>query len=63
VFAAHGDDVQFTMIDGRVLMEEGTVTGVDTDAIREEASEISSELDAKRSATADTATYVSLNGS
>jgi 5-methylthioadenosine/S-adenosylhomocysteine deaminase len=49
VFAAHGDDVQFTMVDGQVLMEKGNVTGVDADAIREEASEISSKLDAKQS--------------
>lgn len=51
VFAARGDDVQFTMVDGRVLMENGTVTCVDADAIREETTEISSNLDIKQSVT------------
>jgi 5-methylthioadenosine/S-adenosylhomocysteine deaminase len=51
VFASHGDDVQFTMIDGQVLLDEGSVIGVDDDAIREEASEIAAKLDAKQSVT------------
>jgi 5-methylthioadenosine/S-adenosylhomocysteine deaminase len=44
VFAAHGDDVQFTMVDGQVLMTDGDVTSVDADAIRKSAAEISEEL-------------------
>ena len=50
VFAARGDDVQFTMVDGNVLMERGEVRGVDADEIRSEASEIGlgMELDAAR---------------
>jgi cytosine/adenosine deaminase-related metal-dependent hydrolase len=45
VFAARGEDVQFTMVDGEVLMEGGEVTVADADAIREEASEIANSLD------------------
>jgi 5-methylthioadenosine/S-adenosylhomocysteine deaminase len=39
VFAAHGDDVQFSMVDGEVVMEGGEVQTVDPDRIRREASE------------------------
>jgi cytosine/adenosine deaminase-related metal-dependent hydrolase len=46
VFAAHGDDVEFTMVDGDVLVEDGSVTAVDEAAIRREAAEIASGLDA-----------------
>ena len=45
VFAAHGDDVQFTMVDGEVLMEDGKVNIVDADGIRQEATAIGLELD------------------
>jgi guanine deaminase len=45
VFAARGGDVQFTMVDGEVLMEDGTVTVADADAIRERASEVAQSLD------------------
>lgn len=45
VFAAHGDDVRFTMVDGTVLQERGKVTGIDAEAVRQEASEISLEMD------------------
>lgn len=53
VFAAHGDDVVFTMVDGKVLMEDGEVTVVDADAIREDAKAIDLDLeDARESARA-----------
>ena len=45
VFAAHGDDVQFTMVDGTVLQEEGEVTAIDAEAIRRRASEIGLDMD------------------
>ncbi|WP_459191110.1 5'-deoxyadenosine deaminase [Halosimplex sp. J119] len=45
VFAARGDDVQFTMVDGNVLMEDGEVTAVNADAVRQEAREIAREMD------------------
>jgi len=45
VFAAHGDDVQFTMVDGTVLQEDGEVTAIDADAVRREASEIGLRMD------------------
>ncbi|AUX10129.1 cytosine deaminase [Halalkaliarchaeum desulfuricum] len=51
VFAAHGDDVVFTMVDGDVLMDDGEVTAVDADEIRREAGEIDLDLeDARESA-------------
>ena len=31
VYAANGEDVEFTMVDGEVLVADGTVTAVDTD--------------------------------
>jgi cytosine/adenosine deaminase-related metal-dependent hydrolase len=45
VFAARGDDVVFTMVDGDVLMDEGTVMSVDADEIRRRGSEIGLGLD------------------
>ncbi|MDT3435784.1 5'-deoxyadenosine deaminase [Haloarcula sp. 1CSR25-25] len=45
VFAAHGDDVRFTMVDGNVLMERGEVTSIDAEAVRAEASTIGLEMD------------------
>lgn len=45
VFAARGDDVVFTMVDGQVLMEEGNVTVVDAESIRREATEVVNSLD------------------
>lgn len=39
VFAAHGDDVRFTMVDGEVLYDGG-VTTVDAEAVRERAAEL-----------------------
>ncbi|WP_435119036.1 5'-deoxyadenosine deaminase [Halolamina sp. C58] len=37
VFAAHGDDVRFTMVDGRVRYEGGEHVGIDAAAVRERA--------------------------
>jgi len=45
VFAAHGDDVRFTMVDGNVLMEQGEVTTIDADAVRSQASTMGLEMD------------------
>jgi len=45
VFAARESDVEFTMVDGEVLYEEGEVTVVDADAIREEAREVAADMD------------------
>jgi cytosine/adenosine deaminase-related metal-dependent hydrolase len=45
VFAAHGDDVVFTMVDGEVLVQDGEVTVADAEAIRREAREVASSMD------------------
>ena len=45
VFAACGDDVGFTMVDGEVLMDDREVTVVDAEAIRQEAREVADSLD------------------
>lgn len=45
VYSARGDDLQFTMVDGEVLVSQGQVRGADADAIRREAREIASSLD------------------
>ncbi|WP_254538364.1 5'-deoxyadenosine deaminase [Halomarina litorea] len=45
VFAAHGDDVRFTMVDGTVLQEDGEVTAIDAEAVRRRASEVGLDLD------------------
>ena len=44
VFSARGDDVQFTMVDGNVLMEDGDVQVADADRIREEAMAVDLDL-------------------
>ncbi len=44
VFAAHGDDVTFTMVDGDVLYADGDHAGVDAAAIRERAQAYAEEL-------------------
>jgi cytosine/adenosine deaminase-related metal-dependent hydrolase len=44
-FAARGDDVQFTMVDGDVLMADGEVRVVDAAAIRRRAREVGLGLD------------------
>jgi 5-methylthioadenosine/S-adenosylhomocysteine deaminase len=45
VFAARASDVQFTMVDGEVLMNDGEVTVADAGAIRGRAQEIADDLD------------------
>jgi len=37
VYAAHGDDVVFTMVDGRIRYDDGEHVGIDADAVRERA--------------------------
>ncbi|MFC7165513.1 5'-deoxyadenosine deaminase [Halospeciosus flavus] len=44
VYAAHGDDVVFTMVDGEVLYEDGEHVGVDAAAVRERASELAADI-------------------
>ncbi|RZH67563.1 5'-deoxyadenosine deaminase [Natrinema altunense] len=44
-FAAHGDDVQFTMVEGTALMRDGEVLVADAGAIRSRAREFAAELD------------------
>jgi 5-methylthioadenosine/S-adenosylhomocysteine deaminase len=44
VFAAHGDDVDFTMVDGTVLMDDGEVTVADAEEIRRQARNIDLDL-------------------
>jgi len=44
VFAAHGDDVTFTMVDGRVRYEDGEHVGVDAAAVRERAQAYAEDL-------------------
>lgn len=48
VFAARGSDVEFTMVDGDVLMRDGTVEIVDADRIRRRANELELDLDEAR---------------
>jgi len=45
VFAARGEDVQFTMVDGNVLMENGDVVVADADSVRESAATVAESLD------------------
>jgi cytosine/adenosine deaminase-related metal-dependent hydrolase len=44
VFAAHGDDVEFTMIDGEVCQRDGEVVVADADRIRREANAVADRL-------------------
>ncbi|WP_372479124.1 5'-deoxyadenosine deaminase [Halomicrobium sp. HM KBTZ05] len=37
VFAAHGDDVRFTMVDGEIVYDDGSFARVDGDAVRADA--------------------------
>ena len=46
VFAAHGEDVAFTMVDGDVLYEDGEFAHVDAEAIRREARNAAPDVDA-----------------
>ncbi|WP_135822119.1 5'-deoxyadenosine deaminase [Halostella litorea] len=50
VFGAHGDDVEFTMVDGNVLVDDGEVTAVDAEEIRQEAADVGLSLDDHREA-------------
>jgi cytosine/adenosine deaminase-related metal-dependent hydrolase len=50
VFGAHGDDVQFTMVDGEVLYDDGELTVADADAIRRAAREVDLDLAEHREA-------------
>jgi len=43
VYAAHGDDVQFTMVDGSVVYD-GEPTGIDGESVRERARELAAAL-------------------
>ncbi|ELY60768.1 5'-deoxyadenosine deaminase [Natronolimnohabitans innermongolicus] len=45
VFAAHGDDVRFTMVDGEVLQRDGEVVVADAEEIRARAREFAADLD------------------
>lgn len=38
VYATHGDDVEFTMVDGNVLQENGRITTLDRERVLEQAS-------------------------
>jgi 5-methylthioadenosine/S-adenosylhomocysteine deaminase len=44
VFSARGDDVEFTMVDGNVLMRDGEVKVADADRIRREAKAVDLDL-------------------
>lgn len=44
VFSARGDDVEFTMVDGNVLMRDGEVKVADADRIRHEAKAVDLDL-------------------
>ncbi len=48
VFTAHGDDVQFTMVDGEVLMDDGDVKTVDADDVRERVRAVDLDLEEYR---------------
>lgn len=50
VFAAHGDDVEFSMVDGNVLMREGELTTADAEKIRNQANAIDLDLEDAREA-------------
>lgn len=45
VFAARGEDVLFTMVDGEILMDHGDVVVADADAIRASAEKVAASLD------------------
>lgn len=46
VYAAHGDDVEFTMVDGEVLYDGSEHVGIDAAGVRERARECATELNA-----------------
>ncbi|MFT4946029.1 MAG: 5-methylthioadenosine/S-adenosylhomocysteine deaminase, partial [Natronomonas sp.] len=45
VFAARGDDVTLTMVDGTLLVEDGNVTVADAESVRQQARDIAESLD------------------
>ena len=45
VYGARGDDVRFTMVDGDVLVSDGTLQVADADRIRQEARTVADSLD------------------
>ncbi|ELZ93021.1 N-ethylammeline chlorohydrolase [Haloferax mucosum ATCC BAA-1512] len=45
VFSAHGDDVEFTMIDGSVLYDDGEHVRADAASIRQRAQEVADTID------------------
>lgn len=45
VFAAHGDDVQFTMVDGEVLYVDGSMATVDASTVKKRANELAKTVD------------------
>jgi guanine deaminase len=45
VYSARGDDVEFTMVDGEVLVSDGALQVADADRIRQEAREVAASLD------------------
>lgn len=45
IFAAHGENVEFTMIDGEVLMKDNQLTRIDAESIRQDATEVAESLD------------------
>jgi cytosine/adenosine deaminase-related metal-dependent hydrolase len=47
VFAAHGDDVRFTMVDGEVLYDDGDAMTLDARAIRERARELARGIEGR----------------
>jgi len=47
IFVARGDDVEFTMVDGNVLMQDGKVTTVDAEKVRNRASKLAEDLSFK----------------
>ncbi len=62
VFAAHGDDVVFTMVDGDVVVEDGEARTVDAAAIRRRAEAVDLDLEAGRGADDPDRSDVSLDG-
>ncbi|WP_458209832.1 5'-deoxyadenosine deaminase [Haladaptatus sp. NG-SE-30] len=48
IFAAHGDDVEFTMVNGNVLMEDGEVTVANAEEIHRQAHDIDLDLEKAR---------------
>lgn len=45
VFAAHGENVEFSMVDGEVLMKDNKLTTIDAESIRRDAAEAAESLD------------------